>query len=103
HASAADLTVSEQIGLQNDQIGDQSLAADETRRLATPWSHTIFGADIDVSTAAGPPGSGPTASVPKLVFRQGYCDHLVLTAGRCPVAVREVLLDATMAQLLGVG
>jgi len=102
HASTDERTISEDISLRDDSIGDQDLATTETRRLSTPWSRTIFGLDIDVSTASGPPASKPSAAVPKLVFRQDYCDHLVLTAGRCPVAVREVLLDTDLAGLLGV-
>jgi putative ABC transport system permease protein len=78
-------------------------AASETKLLAAPWLTTIYATDIDIDTAYAALGGSDTATIPEVVFRQGYCDHLVIVAGRCPVATREVLVDTALAARLHVG
>jgi putative ABC transport system permease protein len=76
--------------------------AAETKLMTAPWLTTIYATDIDIDTANAAPDGSDRATIPEVVFRQGYCDHVVIVAGRCPAATREVLVDTSLAARLHV-
>jgi len=83
-----------------DTTADTDFVPTETTRLTAPWFTTIYATDIDVDTASVAPGASEQATIPLVLFRQNYCAHVVITSGRCPVALREVLLDDDLAMRL---
>jgi putative ABC transport system permease protein len=108
-ASAAEATISVRIDVpavpaaHGSVTSASDFAVAETRLFAAPWLTTIYATDIDIDTANAAPGGSDTATIPEVAFRQGYCDHVVIVAGRCPVATREILLDTALAARLHVG
>ncbi|HEY7176729.1 MAG TPA: ABC transporter permease, partial [Micromonosporaceae bacterium] len=82
---------------------DPDWARQQTTVFRAPWFTTIYGTDIDVDTAFAAPGGSDKATIPIVLYRQDYCAHVVVVTGRCPVAVREVLLDTELAKRLEVG
>jgi FtsX-like permease family protein len=62
---------------------------DDLRPLFSP---PLYGMTVDIGWGLGKQKPGPTG---KLVWRDGYCEKLVLSSGRCPTAPNEVAVSTT--------
>jgi hypothetical protein len=102
HASIAELSVASQANIDVSHGRDRTFESSAPLRLSQPWLATTFAVAVNVDTAPVPPGDDPTAVVPQMVYRQDYCAHVRLTAGRCPLTAGEVLISPDLAALLHV-
>ncbi|HKD96634.1 MAG TPA: FtsX-like permease family protein [Micromonosporaceae bacterium] len=86
------------------QHGDnRTFETGEPAKLSAPWLVTTFSVNTDVTVVPPPRSDHTLIFIPQLVYRQDYCAHVVLLSGRCPVAVREVLIDRVLADALHLG
>jgi hypothetical protein len=65
--------------------------------ISIPTFSVVFAAQYDVALV-----NGNRSAVPRLVYRDDACSHVVLRTGRCPAGAREVMLGRRTAELLGV-
>lgn len=56
----------------------------------------VTGIRTDASIVA--PGSREDAQSTRLVWRQGFCDHLIVVSGRCPTAANEAMVSQRTAE-----
>ncbi|ADB31512.1 protein of unknown function DUF214 [Kribbella flavida DSM 17836] len=69
-------------------------APEELKNLVPPdlrplFGPPVYGAHVDVTWLTGPEITAPKPEG-RLLWRDGYCERLTLTAGRCPDAPNEV-------------
>jgi putative ABC transport system permease protein len=70
---------------------DSTFAGFVPQSMTEPDLSVVYADETDVMLL------GPVQVAPRLVFRQDVCDHVVLTAGRCPVGTNEVMISAEQA------
>jgi hypothetical protein len=78
---------------------DWSGAAFGTRvlpALKVPTFTVVFGAQYDIVVAGG-----TRSGVPRLVYRDDFCSHVRIRAGRCASGAREIMLGWRTAGLVG--
>ncbi|NUT31641.1 MAG: hypothetical protein HOV79_01065 [Hamadaea sp.] len=94
-AAAPDARILTLAGSQEAAGGNVSAVAESTRRL--PGFTSVVGASVSVM------GFGRERSL--LAYREGFCAHITLTAGRCPLGAGEVVVPAARAaeHKIGVG
>ena len=78
--------------------GDRDFERTAPTALTFAGFTTVFATELD-AYASTPSGD----SLPRLVYRDGVCEHLVLRAGRCFAGVGEAMVGPATAKRLGVG
>jgi putative ABC transport system permease protein len=78
--------------------------ADRDFEQSTPKSFTFAGFTTVLAIEFDAYALGPAGgSLPRLVYRDGACEHVVLRAGRCVAGVGEAIVGPETAKRLGAG
>lgn len=73
-----------------------------TTAMQTPGFTTVFSANIVAGAASTREALDTAVPEQRLEFREGFCGHVVITAGRCVAGPGEVLVGERQAAGLGV-
>ncbi|GAA5182309.1 hypothetical protein GCM10023322_19030 [Rugosimonospora acidiphila] len=96
-APASELAIEATSSVSLGQGRDQTFESTAPALLSGPGLSTVFAAEFDAYL------KGPRAvTTPRLVFREGVCDHVQIVSGRCPIGTNEIMLGEQTAARLGV-
>jgi hypothetical protein len=96
-ATPYELTVEATASVDLSQPRDRTFESGTVGLLTGPGLTPVFAAEFTAYFTG--PADGDSA---RLVFRQGFCAHLRMVAGRCPIGTNEIAVGRATAARLGV-